>query len=71
VTDPKSVEGAASVAWDRTGGCESCLNAGVFAGGHSGATLDDWDWVMGVNLRDGPRDPLVRARLIVRASPAT
>ncbi|WP_421120585.1 SDR family NAD(P)-dependent oxidoreductase [Aquihabitans daechungensis] len=29
-----------------------CLNAGVFAGGYSWeTTLDDWDWVMGVNLR--------------------
>ena len=29
-----------------------CLNAGVFAGGFSWeTTLDDWDWVLGVNLR--------------------
>jgi NAD(P)-dependent dehydrogenase (short-subunit alcohol dehydrogenase family) len=29
-----------------------CLNAGVFAGGHAWETTDDdWDWVLGVNLR--------------------
>ena len=53
VTDEKSVESAAAEAWDRTGGLRVvCLNAGVFAGGFSWeTTLDDWDWVMGVNLR--------------------
>ena len=53
VSDPKAVEDAARVAWDRTGGVQVvCLNAGVFAGGYSWeTTLDDWDWVMGVNLR--------------------
>ena len=53
VTDEKSVESAAAEAWDRTGGLRVvCLNAGVFAGGYAWeTTLDDWDWVMGVNLR--------------------
>jgi NAD(P)-dependent dehydrogenase (short-subunit alcohol dehydrogenase family) len=53
VTDPASVDAAAAAAWDRTGGVQVvCLNAGVFAGGYSWeTTLDDWDWVLGVNLR--------------------
>ncbi len=53
VTDPASVEALAAHAWSRLGGVEVvCLNAGVFAGGYSWeTTLDDWDWVMGVNLR--------------------
>ena len=53
VTDPQSVEALAATAWERTGGLQVvCLNAGVFAGGHAWeTTLDDWDWVMGVNLR--------------------
>jgi len=53
VSDAKAVEDAARVAWERTGGIQVvCLNAGVFAGGFSWeTTLDDWDWVMGVNLR--------------------
>jgi NAD(P)-dependent dehydrogenase (short-subunit alcohol dehydrogenase family) len=53
VTDPASVEALAAGTWTRLGGVEVvCLNAGVFAGGYSWeATLDDWDWVMGVNLR--------------------
>lgn len=53
VSDPTSVDAAAEEAWDRTGGLQVVgLNAGVFAGGWSWeATLDDWDWVLGVNLR--------------------
>jgi NAD(P)-dependent dehydrogenase (short-subunit alcohol dehydrogenase family) len=53
VTDPASVEALAVDAWSRLGGVEVlCLNAGVFAGGYSWeTTLDDWEWVMGVNLR--------------------
>jgi NAD(P)-dependent dehydrogenase (short-subunit alcohol dehydrogenase family) len=53
VTDPASVDRAADEAWDRTGGVQVvCLNAGVFAGGYSWeTTLDDWDWVLGVNLK--------------------
>lgn len=53
VTDPDSVDAVAAAAWDRLGGLEVvCLNAGVFAGGYSWeTTLDDWDWVLGVNLR--------------------
>jgi NAD(P)-dependent dehydrogenase (short-subunit alcohol dehydrogenase family) len=53
VTDPASVEAAADAAWAAAGGIEVvCLNAGVFAGGYSWeTTLDDWDWVLGVNLR--------------------
>lgn len=53
VTDPGSVDAAAASAWDQLGGLEVvCLNAGVFAGGYSWeTTLDDWDWVLGVNLR--------------------
>jgi NAD(P)-dependent dehydrogenase (short-subunit alcohol dehydrogenase family) len=53
VTDPASVDAAADAAWAQAGGIEVvCLNAGVFAGGYSWeTTLDDWDWVLGVNLR--------------------
>jgi NAD(P)-dependent dehydrogenase (short-subunit alcohol dehydrogenase family) len=53
VRDPVAVESLAADAWSRLGGVEVvCLNAGVFAGGYSWeTTLDDWDWVMGVNLR--------------------
>ena len=53
VTDAESVDALAADAWDRMGGVEVvCLNAGVFAGGYAWeTTLDDWDWVMGVNLR--------------------
>lgn len=53
VTDSASVDAAAEDAWARLGGVEVvCLNAGVFAGGYSWeTTLDDWDWVLGVNLR--------------------
>jgi NAD(P)-dependent dehydrogenase (short-subunit alcohol dehydrogenase family) len=53
VSDPASVETLAVDTWSRLGGVEVvCLNAGVFAGGYSWeTTLDDWDWVLGVNLR--------------------
>lgn len=53
VTDPASVASLAATSWDELGGIEVvCLNAGVFGGGYSWeTTLDDWDWVLGVNLR--------------------
>lgn len=53
VTDPVAVESLAATTWAELGGVEvACLNAGVFAGGFSWeTTLDDWDWVLGVNLR--------------------
>jgi NAD(P)-dependent dehydrogenase (short-subunit alcohol dehydrogenase family) len=53
VTDPESVEALADASWEHLGGIEVvCLNAGVFAGGYSWETTeDDWDWVLGVNVR--------------------
>jgi NAD(P)-dependent dehydrogenase (short-subunit alcohol dehydrogenase family) len=53
VTDPLSVDRTAEAAWADLGGVEVvCLNAGVFAGGAAWETTeDDWDWVLGVNLR--------------------
>jgi len=53
VTDPIAVESLAATAWEHLGGIEViCLNAGVFAGGAAWETTnDDWDWVLGVNLR--------------------
>lgn len=53
VTDPASVESLAAAVDERFGGAQVvCLNAGVFAGGHAWETTDDdWDWVLGVNLR--------------------
>ena len=53
VTDPAAVEALAAEAWSLLGGVQVvCLNAGVFTGGHAWeATEDDWDWVLGVNLR--------------------
>jgi NAD(P)-dependent dehydrogenase (short-subunit alcohol dehydrogenase family) len=53
VTDRSSVDELAEASWAVLGGVEVvCLNAGVFAGGHTWeTTLDDWDWVLGVNLR--------------------
>ena len=53
VTDPASVEATAEAAWQELGSVEVvCLNAGVFAGGAAWETTDDdWDWVLGVNLR--------------------
>jgi NAD(P)-dependent dehydrogenase (short-subunit alcohol dehydrogenase family) len=52
VTDAASVDEAASQSWERLGGVQVvCLNAGVFCGGHAWeATVEDWAWVMGVNL---------------------
>lgn len=53
VTDPASMEEMAAEALDEMGHVEVvCLNAGVFAGGAAWETTDDdWDWVLGVNLR--------------------
>jgi NAD(P)-dependent dehydrogenase (short-subunit alcohol dehydrogenase family) len=53
VADPPSVQAMADEAWNRLGGVHVvCLNAGVFAGGHAWETTDDdWEWVLGVNLR--------------------
>lgn len=53
VTDPASVDVLAAAVDQRFGGAQVvCLNAGVFAGGHAWETTDDdWDWVLGVNLR--------------------
>jgi NAD(P)-dependent dehydrogenase (short-subunit alcohol dehydrogenase family) len=80
VTDPASVDALADAAWDRFGGVQVvCCNAGVFAGGHAWETTDDdWDWVLGVNLRgvvNGVRsfvprlvDAAVPAHVLVTAS---
>jgi len=53
VTDRGAVQGVAAICGERFGGADLVfLNAGVFAGGRSWeATDDDWDWVMGVNVR--------------------
>lgn len=53
VTDEASNLDLAAAAWDQLGGVDVvCLNAGVFAAGHVWETTqDDWDWVLGVNLR--------------------
>ena len=53
VTDPSSVGELAARSAELLGGVDVvCLNAGVFAGGHVWETTqDDWDWVLGVNLR--------------------
>lgn len=53
VSDPQQVQGLAQAAQNRWGGIDIlCNNAGVGAGTvpswHS--TLDDWHWVLGVNL---------------------
>lgn len=52
VTDADAVEELARRC-DELGGADvACLNAGVFAGGRAWeATEDDWEWVMGVNVR--------------------
>lgn len=80
VTDPASVDALADAAWDRFGAVQVvCCNAGVFAGGHAWETTDDdWDWVLGVNLRgvvNGVRsfvprlvDAAVPAHVLVTAS---
>jgi len=53
VADAASVEALAVEAWERLGGVDVlCANAGVFTGGYSWEmTDDDWDWVLGVNVR--------------------
>lgn len=53
VTDRHAVEALAEAAWDRFGGVQVvALNAGVIAAGHAWeVTDDDWDWVLGVNVR--------------------
>ena len=53
VTDRVAVEALADAAWDRFDGVQVvCLNAGVIAAGHAWeVTDDDWDWVLGVNVR--------------------
>ena len=53
VTDQVGVDAAVARAWEELGGIDVvCLNAGVFAGGRAWeATEDDFEWVMGVNLR--------------------
>ncbi len=53
VTDQDSMDALAERAGASVGPIDVvCLNAGVFAGGHAWETTqDDWDWVMGVNLR--------------------
>lgn len=53
VTDPASMAALAEAASARLGPVQVvCLNAGVFAGGRAWeVTDDDWDWVLGVNLR--------------------
>lgn len=73
VTDPASMEDLRSSATELLGGVDFvCLNAGVFAGGHVWETTDDdWDWVLGVNLRGVVNG--IRAfvpQLIGTASPA-
>ena len=52
VTDPTSVDALADQIGAELGGVDIvCLNAGVFAGGYSWeTTLDDWNWVLGVNV---------------------
>ena len=53
VTDPAAMTALAEAAWDRFGGVQVlCLNAGVISSGHAWeVTDDDWDWVLGVNVR--------------------
>lgn len=53
VTDPASMKSLADAAWDHFGSVQVlCLNAGVISSGHAWeATDDDWDWVLGVNVR--------------------
>ncbi|MFZ4518194.1 MAG: SDR family NAD(P)-dependent oxidoreductase [Microthrixaceae bacterium] len=82
VTDRGALDRAVGEAVERFGPLSvACLNAGVFAGGHLWETTDDdWDWVMGVNVRgvvNGVRavvprmvDAGVPARIMVTASVA-
>lgn len=53
VSDPSAMTALADAAWDRFGGVQVvCLNAGVIAAGHAWeVTDDDWDWLLGVNVR--------------------
>lgn len=53
VSDPAEVEALADAAYDRFGAVHVlCNNAGVSGGGLSWEiSLEDWDWVLGVNLR--------------------
>lgn len=52
VSDAASVEALAAAAYDRFGAAHLvCANAGVFQGGVSWErSLEDWQWVLGVNL---------------------
>lgn len=53
VSDPADVEALADAAYDRFGAVHVvCNNAGVASGGLTWEIpLEDWDWVIGVNLR--------------------
>lgn len=53
VSDPDSVAALADTAYDRFGAVHVlCNNAGVSGGGLSWEIpLDEWDWILGVNLR--------------------
>jgi NAD(P)-dependent dehydrogenase (short-subunit alcohol dehydrogenase family) len=55
VRSPESVEALAARSWERFGGVHLvCSNAGVFQGGVLWErTLEDWEWVLGVNLWGG------------------
>ena len=73
VSDPVAMADLAEATWDRFGGAQvACLNAGVLAAGHAWeVTDDDWDWVLGVNVRGVAHG--IRAfvpRLIEAGSPA-
>jgi NAD(P)-dependent dehydrogenase (short-subunit alcohol dehydrogenase family) len=52
VSDAAAVEALAAGTYDRYGACHLvCANAGVFQGGISWErSLEDWQWVLGVNL---------------------
>jgi NAD(P)-dependent dehydrogenase (short-subunit alcohol dehydrogenase family) len=52
VSDAAAVEALAAETFDRFGACHLvCANAGVFQGGISWErSLEDWQWVLGVNL---------------------
>jgi len=53
VTDLASMEALARRCDEQLGGVDLvCLNAGVFSGGYAWeSTDDDWEWVLGVNLK--------------------
>ena len=64
VAKPADVEALAAAAVERFGGVHVlCNNAGVSVGGPMWEhTLDDWQWVLGVNLWGvDPRHPHLRA----------